>query len=64
MTRYDSKTGQHKEESTTERSIETILRTKTIVNRYFSYLDVDHTFEDRLEVLLERLKESQTIGNN
>ncbi len=25
-------------------------------------LDLDHTFEDRLEVLLQRLKEYQTIG--
>jgi hypothetical protein len=26
------------------------------------YLDLDHTFEDRLEVLLEQLKEYQTLG--
>jgi len=25
-------------------------------------LDSDHTFEDRLEVLLQRLKEYQTLG--
>jgi len=40
-TRYDPKTGQHKEESSVD--------------------DLDHTFEDRLEVLLQRLKEYQSI---
>ena len=25
-------------------------------------LDLDHTFEDRLEVLVQRLKEYQTLG--
>jgi len=29
---------------------------------YETILDLDHTFEDRLEVLLQRLKEYQTLG--
>ena len=34
-----------------------------LINQIFS-LDLNHTFEDQLEVLMERLKESQTIGKH
>jgi hypothetical protein len=30
----------------------------------FFSIDLNHTFEDQLEVLMERLKESQTIGTD